>query len=84
MRSRGASQVLWLILMLFVLGITYVTCVYFYSEILSTLIDQLGYSPPANFDYLDQFIYGFIWVFLISTIIVFIIESYRKSRVEGI
>jgi len=77
------AQILWLLLMLFVCAIVYVAYVYFYSEILSKLIDELGYSPPANFDYLDEFIYGFIWVFLVATVVTFIVESYRKSRVEG-
>ena len=79
MGSRGTAQVIWLLLMFFVCALAYVVMTYLYSEVLTRLINQLEYSPPPNFNYLDQFIFGFIWVFLASIIISFIIESYKKS-----
>ena len=79
MRSRGTAQVVWLLLMFFACAVSYIVFTYMYSEVLSRLITQLDYSPPANFNYLDQLIYGFIWIFLASIIISFIIESYKRS-----
>jgi len=79
-RRKGVSQILWLILSLIGCAIAYIILTVLYAEILSKLVTYLNYNPPANYGYLDQLIFGFVYIFLGAVVVVFIIESYRKSK----
>ena len=74
------SGFVYVLLVLLIIGLVYLSMTFFYSYILYELYSYTNYAPPEDFGYLDQFIFGFIYVFILAIAIDYIIKSYKKSR----
>jgi len=74
------SGFVYVILVLMLIGLVYVSVTFFYSHVLYQLYNITGYAPPSDFAYLDQLIFGFIYIFILAIAVDYIIKSYRKSR----
>jgi len=74
------SGFVYILLTLLIIGLVYLSITFFYSYVLYQLYSYTDYAPPSDFAYLDQLIFGFIYVFILAIAVDYIIKSYKKSR----
>jgi len=74
---------LFLIVVLIVFGLAYYIGIMAYSYTMESLHKALNYTgSQEQLQMLNTLVYGFIWIFLATTIVIYLVESYKRAKIE--